>query len=156
MAGNGRCETNVFIDNIPNREYNNTRFTGGSSMDFMTAKEASEQWGISRRRVAILCSENRIDGAEMMDKMWLIPNTATKPDDARSLRFQPLECLPVKPFVKWAGGKAQILDEIRRLYPIGLGTTIMKYAEPFVGGGAVLFDILLLFRDSIKTIQTLR
>ncbi|MDR0570180.1 MAG: DNA adenine methylase [Clostridiales Family XIII bacterium] len=111
-------------------------------MDFMTAKEASEQWGISQRRVAVLCSENRIDGAEMIGKMWLIPNTATKPDDARSLRFQPLECLPVKPFVKWAGGKAQILDEIRRLYPSGLGTTITKYAEPFVGGGAVLFDIL--------------
>jgi DNA adenine methylase len=111
-------------------------------MDFMTAKEASEQWGISQRRVAFLCSENRIDGAEMMGKMWLIPNTATKPDDARSLRFQPRECLPVKPFVKWAGGKAQILNEIRRLYPSGLGTTITKYAEPFVGGGAVLFDIL--------------
>jgi DNA adenine methylase len=111
-------------------------------MDFMTAKEASEQWGISQRRVAVLCSENRIDGAEMMGKTWLIPNTATKPDDARSLRVQPLECLPVKPFVKWAGGKAQILNEIRRLYPSGLGSTVMKYAEPFVGGGAVLFDIL--------------
>jgi DNA adenine methylase len=111
-------------------------------MEFMTAKEASELWGISQRRVAILCSENRIDGAEMLGKMWLIPNTATKPDDARSLRFQPLECMPVKPFVKWAGGKAQILDEIRRLYPEGLGTTITKYAEPFVGGGAVLFDVL--------------
>ncbi|MDR1801186.1 MAG: DNA adenine methylase [Lachnospiraceae bacterium] len=111
-------------------------------MDFMTAKEASEQWSISQRRVAVLCSENRIDGAEMIGKMWLIPKTATKPDDARSLRFQPLECLPVKPFVKWAGGKAQILEEIRRLYPSGLGETITKYAEPFVGGGAVLFDIL--------------
>jgi DNA adenine methylase len=46
------------------------------------------------------------------------------------------------PFVKWAGGKAQILDEIRSKYPAGLGTTVSKYAEPFVGGGAVLFDVL--------------
>jgi DNA adenine methylase len=45
-------------------------------------------------------------------------------------------------FIKWAGGKGQILPEIRRAYPAGLGTTITKYAEPFVGGGAVLFDIL--------------
>jgi DNA adenine methylase len=111
-------------------------------MEFMTAKEASELWGISQRRVAILCSTKRIEGVEKMGKMWLIPNTATKPVDARSLRFQPIECLPVKPFVKWAGGKAQLLDEIRSLYPEGLGTTITKYAEPFVGGGAVLFDIL--------------
>jgi len=47
-----------------------------------------------------------------------------------------------KPFVKWAGGKSQILDDIRAKYPAGLGVTITKYAEPFVGGGAVLFDVL--------------
>jgi DNA adenine methylase len=48
----------------------------------------------------------------------------------------------VAPFVKWAGGKAQILAEIRSKYPAGLGTSVTKYAEPFVGGGAVLFDVL--------------
>ncbi|MDR3240223.1 MAG: Dam family site-specific DNA-(adenine-N6)-methyltransferase [Clostridiales bacterium] len=47
-----------------------------------------------------------------------------------------------KPFVKWAGGKSQILDAIRAAYPAGLGGEIKKYAEPFVGGGAVLFDVL--------------
>ncbi len=47
-----------------------------------------------------------------------------------------------KPFVKWAGGKSQILDNIRAKYPAELGKTITKYAEPFVGGGAVLFDVL--------------
>ena len=51
----------------------------------------------------------------------------------------------LKPFVKWAGGKAQILDEIRAKYPEGLGSAITKYAEPFVGGGAVLFDVLSNF-----------
>jgi len=48
----------------------------------------------------------------------------------------------VKPFLKWAGGKSQILREIQKFYPDGLGTLITKYAEPFVGGGAVLFDII--------------
>jgi DNA adenine methylase len=47
-----------------------------------------------------------------------------------------------KPFVKWAGGKSQILDEIRKKYPVRLGRGINKYAEPFIGGGAVLFDVL--------------
>lgn len=47
-----------------------------------------------------------------------------------------------KPFVKWAGGKSQILNEIRANYPAELGGRINKYAEPFVGGGAVLFDVL--------------
>lgn len=48
----------------------------------------------------------------------------------------------VKPFVKWAGGKGQLLDEIRAKYPKDLGKSINRYCEPFVGGGAVLFDLL--------------
>lgn len=48
----------------------------------------------------------------------------------------------VKHFVKWAGGKSQILDTIRAKYPAELGKSITKYVEPFVGGGAVLFDVL--------------
>ena len=47
-----------------------------------------------------------------------------------------------KPFVKWVGGKSQLLNEIRRKYP----QNIEKYCEPFVGGGAVLFDILQKFQ----------
>ena len=42
------------------------------------------------------------------------------------------------PFVKWAGGKTQLLPEIRKHYT----HRIKKYCEPFVGGGAVLFDVL--------------
>jgi len=44
----------------------------------------------------------------------------------------------VKPFIKWAGGKSQLLNEIRAKYP----EKIDKYCEPFVGGGAVLLDVL--------------
>ncbi|WP_068268457.1 DNA adenine methylase [Caviibacter abscessus] len=47
----------------------------------------------------------------------------------------------VKPFLKWAGGKGQLLDKIKSYYPFEKNKT-KKYAEPFVGGGAVLFDIL--------------
>ena len=48
----------------------------------------------------------------------------------------------IKPVIKWAGGKSQILPEIRLRYPEGLGKTIKKYAEPFIGGAAVLLDVL--------------
>ncbi len=41
-------------------------------------------------------------------------------------------------FIKWVGGKSQLLDVIRAKYP----TQIEKYCEPFVGGGAILFDVL--------------
>jgi len=46
--------------------------------------------------------------------------------------------MTTKPFVKWAGGKGQLLDEIRLKYP----RNAKKYCEPFVGGGAVLLDVL--------------
>lgn len=48
----------------------------------------------------------------------------------------------LKPILKWAGGKTQLLAEISHAYPDGFGDKIKRYAEPFVGGGAVLFDIL--------------
>jgi DNA adenine methylase len=111
-------------------------------MDFITAKEAAKKWGITQRRVAILCSEHRVDGARFVGNMWLISKLTQKPVDGRIARFEPPSDMTVKPFLKWAGGKSQILDNIRSKYPVGLGTTINKYAEPFVGGGAVLFDIL--------------
>ncbi|MDO5115230.1 MAG: Dam family site-specific DNA-(adenine-N6)-methyltransferase [Synergistaceae bacterium] len=43
--------------------------------------------------------------------------------------------------MKWAGGKGQLLAELQKYYPFKDGK-ITRYAEPFVGGGAVLFDIL--------------
>lgn len=42
-----------------------------------------------------------------------------------------------KPFLKWAGGKRQLLPAIRRFYPQTFGA----YIEPFVGSGAVFFDL---------------
>jgi len=44
----------------------------------------------------------------------------------------------VRPFLKWAGGKRQLLPELRRFYPPRIAT----YHEPFLGSGAVFFDLL--------------
>lgn len=107
--------------------------------EFMTVKEASVEWGISQRRVAILCADGRVP-ASRFNSAWAIPRNYPKPIDGRTVRYnQPLED-PVKPFLKWAGGKGQLLQELRRYYPFD--DRITKYAEPMVGGGAVLFDIL--------------
>ena len=51
------------------------------------------------------------------------------------------ELLTAKPFLKWAGGKGQLLPTLRTHYPETLGKHINKYAEPFVGGGAVWMEI---------------
>lgn len=55
---------------------------------------------------------------------------------------------PAKPFLKWAGGKRQLLPEILRRVPAAaLRAGTMGYAEPFVGGGAVLFALLAAFPE---------
>ena len=67
-------------------------------MEFMSAREAADKWGISQRRVAVLCSENRIDNATMVGNMWIIPTTAEKPIDARSVRYRKCDSKKTKPF----------------------------------------------------------
>jgi DNA adenine methylase len=51
------------------------------------------------------------------------------PPDPRSV--------PIRPLLKWAGGKRQLLPVLRRYYPAGFD----RYLEPFVGSGAVFFDL---------------
>ena len=50
---------------------------------FMSVNEAAEKWGISDRRVRILCSEGKIPGAYRQGRAWKIPVDAVKPADGR-------------------------------------------------------------------------
>lgn len=50
---------------------------------YITAKQAAEKWGISDRRVRILCSQGKIPGAYQQGRAWKIPYDATKPTDER-------------------------------------------------------------------------
>lgn len=50
---------------------------------FMTVKQASEKWGISDRRIRVLCSEGKIPGAYHEGRGWKIPVDAKKPADGR-------------------------------------------------------------------------
>ncbi len=110
-------------------------------LQYITAKEAAEMWNISQRRVSVLCAENRIPDVAMLGNMWIIPRDAKKPEDARKTRSAKHPDI-ARPFVKWAGGKGQLLNVLKSNLPEGLGTTVKKYAEPFVGGGALLFSLL--------------
>ena len=50
---------------------------------YITAKQAAKKWGISDRRVRILCSQGKISGAYQQGRAWKIPYDATKPSDER-------------------------------------------------------------------------
>jgi len=51
-----------------------------------------------------------------------------------------------KPFLKWAGGKTQLIESLAKLFPPEMQTGgIRKYAEPFIGGGALFFHVAQFF-----------
>ena len=113
-------------------------------MDLISAKDAASKWDITQRRVIMLCSEGRVPEAQIVGNSWVIPSEAKKPIDARTKDAKNGTNI-ARPFLKWAGGKGQLLKEIEEYYPFNKDPIITKYAEPFVGGGAVLFDILNRF-----------
>lgn len=52
-------------------------------MEYISTQQASEKWGISSRRIQILCNENRVSGAQKVGRIWIIPFDAEKPKDER-------------------------------------------------------------------------
>jgi len=57
-----------------------------------------------------------------------------------------------KPFLKWAGGKTQLIEQIKKQIPKNIKTNNFTYIEPFVGSGAVLFWILEEFPNLERAI----
>ena len=57
-------------------------------MEYLTSPEISKKWGISSRRISLLCAEGRIEGAIKKGKTWLIPLDAKKPEDARRKKIR--------------------------------------------------------------------
>lgn len=53
------------------------------SMGYLSILETSKKWGISKRRIQILCAEDRIPGAMRIGNYWAIPDDAEKPKDGR-------------------------------------------------------------------------
>lgn len=53
---------------------------------YISVRIAARKWGLSDRRVQILCSQNRIDGAFRLGNAWAIPKDARKPEDKRKTR----------------------------------------------------------------------
>ena len=51
-------------------------------MKYLSTFEAAEKWGISHRRVNVLCNEGRITGAQRAGSRWIIPDDAETPADA--------------------------------------------------------------------------
>jgi hypothetical protein len=55
-------------------------------MNFLTTSEMTKIWGISSRRISLLCAQGRVKGALKKGKTWLIPEDTQKPEDPRRLK----------------------------------------------------------------------
>ncbi|MBQ7292340.1 MAG: hypothetical protein IJW79_01230 [Clostridia bacterium] len=82
-------------------------------MQYITVQEAAQKWGVTTRRVQMLCNENRIKGAYRFGKSWMIPTTAVLPN-ARKKNEEPHLPMPRKsPFLDMTNlyNKAGCADE---------------------------------------------
>ena len=82
-------------------------------MQYITVQEAAQKWGVTTRRVQMLCNENRIKGAYRFGKSWMIPATAVLPN-ARKKNEEPHLPMPRKsPFLDMTNlyNKAGCADE---------------------------------------------
>ena len=52
-------------------------------MEYLSIKQTSEKWGITVRRIQVLCKEGRIPGAAKIGSYWAIPADTKKPNDLR-------------------------------------------------------------------------
>ncbi len=53
-------------------------------MDYLSIQDVSNKWNISKRRIQVLCRDGRINGAKMIGNMWVVPEDAERPKDART------------------------------------------------------------------------
>jgi hypothetical protein len=56
----------------------------GTVMEWITVKEAGLAWGITTRRAQYLCADGKVDGAQRLGNIWVIPKDTPKPLDGRT------------------------------------------------------------------------
>lgn len=83
-------------------------------MEYIKASKAAEKWGISPRRVRVLCAEGKIDGVVRKGKLYMIPANAVKPKDGRMNRSVFLEEIENKK-IRLAAMRPLTPGEVERL-----------------------------------------
>lgn len=85
-------------------------------MNFIKVTEAAEKWGLSTRRVRLLCEQNRIAGVVRQGKLYMIPSDAVPPTDARTY-IKSKGRKPYTPILEQVDSLRAMLSEHRPLTP---------------------------------------
>ena len=103
-------------------------------MNYHNAKQFSEKWGISERRIIKLCKDGRIDGAIKNGRQWLIPENTLKPSDKRA-------------------NVSKYLDTKKRVLIINIEEKICEYLVPILQAEGYLVDGLYSEKKSIEALK---
>lgn len=103
-------------------------------------KQARIEKGISQEQLSLIAKVKKEQISKIENGQLNVHiQTINRLCNVLGIEFQlKHEKVKLKPFVKWAGGKTQLLDKINEFKP----PKFNRYFEPFVGGGAVLFDLM--------------
>ena len=96
----------------------------------------------TREELIALCKEKGLKGYSTKKKAELIELLTPSNTDSTTVD-------KIKPFLKWVGGKTQILDEVLSHFP----PKITNYHEPFLGGGSVLLGLLSYIKAGKITVS---
>ena len=77
------CIDYIRFFNVRISDINCKVIDGEIVMEYLSIKQTSEKWGITVRRIQVLCTEGRIPGATKIGSYWAIPLDAEKPNDKR-------------------------------------------------------------------------
>lgn len=81
-------------------------------MGYLTAKQFSEKWKISERRIIKLCKEQRINGAIKDGMVWQIPEETLKPSDKRSNIYKYIN---IQKRIMIVNTKEEVIEDLRKL-----------------------------------------
>ena len=103
-------------------------------MNYLNAKQFSENWGISVRRIIKLCKDGRIDGAFKNGRQWLIPENTLKPSDKRS-------------------NVSKYLETKKRILIINIEEKICEFLLPILQSEGYLVDGLYSERPTFESLK---
>lgn len=89
---------------------------------FISVSDAAEKFNISKRRVQVLCEQGRIEGANMVSGVWLIPTDAPKPEDARIRKTKNADQLSLFDNFEFNSNESISLNEVCDVLSISTAT----------------------------------
>lgn len=87
-------------------------------MDYISVREAAENWGISERRVQKLCEEGRVPGVRRFGRCWMLPADTQKPEDQRLMPRKEKEKVKVKGSCSFCPGDRNPLSVLREAWEL--------------------------------------